>query len=101
VVLYNTEKPTHGKYPLRRLKVNQAEYVQTGRLIRAKDNSNYQRLYSKPKDKDAGIRVDQLVTLKTKKTRKGYPEQLRRVSYFDKERDKRLVFASNLLQRYA
>jgi len=47
------------------------------------------------KDKDAGIRADQIITLKTKKSRKGYPEQLRRVSYFDKERNKRLVFLTN------
>ena len=33
--------------------------------------------------------------LKTKKSRAGYPEQLRRVSYVDKERNKRLVFLSN------
>lgn len=52
-------------------------------------------LYSKPKDKEAGIRADQIITLKTKKSRKGYPEQLRRVSYFDKERNKRLVFLTN------
>ena len=64
-------------------------------VIRAKDNLKFQRLYSKPKDKDAGIRADQVITLKTKKSRKGYPEQLRRVSYFDKERDKRLVFLTN------
>jgi IS4 transposase len=64
-------------------------------VIRAKDNLKFQRLYSKPKDKDAGIRADQIITLKTKKSKKGYPEQLRRVSYFDKERNKRLVFLTN------
>ena len=64
-------------------------------VIRAKDNLKFQRLYSKPKDKDAGVRADQVITLKTKKSRAGYPEQLRRVSYVDKERNKRLVFLSN------
>jgi hypothetical protein len=64
-------------------------------VIRAKDNLKFQRLYSKPKDKDAGVRADQVVTLKTMKSRKGYPEQLRRVSYVDKELNKRLVFLTN------
>ena len=64
-------------------------------VIRAKDNLKFQRLYSKPKDKDAGVRADQIITLKTKKSRAGYPEQLRRVSYVDKERNKRLVFLTN------
>jgi hypothetical protein len=64
-------------------------------VIRAKDNLKFQRLYSKPKDKDAGVRADQVITLKTKKSRAGYPEQLRRVSYVDKERNKRLVFLTN------
>ena len=31
----------------------------------------------------------------TKKSKKGYPERLRRVSYVDKELDKRLVFLTN------
>jgi hypothetical protein len=64
-------------------------------VIRAKDNLKFQRLYSKSKDKDAGVRADQVITLKTKKSRAGYPEQLRRVSYVDKERNKRLVFLTN------
>jgi len=66
-------------------------------VIRAKDNLKFQRLYSKPKDKEAGVRADQIITLKTMKSRKGYPEQLRRVSYVDKERNKRLVFLTNNL----
>ena len=64
-------------------------------VVRAKVNLRYQRLYSSPKDKDAGIRADQVITLATQKAKKGYPEKLRRVSYFDKERDKRLVFLTN------
>jgi transposase len=64
-------------------------------VIRAKDNLKFKRLYSAPKDKEAGIRADQVVTLVTKKSKKGYPERLRRVSYVDKERNKRLVFLTN------
>ena len=64
-------------------------------VIRAKDNLKFKRLYSAPKDKEAGIRADQVITLVTKKSKKGYPERLRRVSYVDKERNKRLVFLTN------
>ena len=64
-------------------------------VIRAKDNLKFKRLYSSPKDKEAGIRADQVITLVTKKSKKGYPERLRRVSYVDKERNKRLVFLTN------
>ena len=64
-------------------------------VVRAKDNLRYQRLYSSPKDKEAGIRADQVITLVTQKSKKGFPEKLRRVSYVDKERNKRLVFLTN------
>ncbi len=64
-------------------------------VVRAKDNLKCKRLYSNPKDKEAGVRADQIITLLTQKSKKGYPERLRRVSYVDKERNKRLVFLTN------
>ena len=64
-------------------------------VVRAKDNLKFQRLYSLQKDKEAGIRADQVITLVTKKSKKGYPERLRRVSYVDKEQNKRFVFLTN------
>ena len=64
-------------------------------VVRAKDNLRYQRLYSSPKDEETGVRADQVIALVTQKSKKGYPERLRRVSYVDKERNKRLVFLTN------
>ena len=64
-------------------------------VIRAKENLKCRRLYSLPKNKVAGVRADQVITLVTHKSKKGYPERLRRVSFVDKERDKRLVFLTN------
>jgi hypothetical protein len=64
-------------------------------VIRGKENLKFKRLYSSPKDKETGIRADQVVELVTQKSKKAYPERLRRVSYYDKERKKRLVFISN------
>jgi hypothetical protein len=64
-------------------------------VVRAKENLKFKRLYSAPKDKESGVRADQVVALVTPKSKKAYPERLRRVSYFDKERKQRLVFLSN------
>ena len=64
-------------------------------VVRAKDNLKCKRLYSNPKDKETGVRADQIITLVTQKSKKRYPEQLRRVSFVDKERNKRLVFLTN------
>jgi hypothetical protein len=64
-------------------------------VIRAKENLKCSRLYSLPKNKEAGVRADQVITLVTQKSKKGYPERLRRVSFIDKERNKRLVFLTN------
>lgn len=64
-------------------------------VVRAKDNLKFKRLYSAPKTVETGVRADQVIALLTPKSKKGYPERLRRVSYFDKERKKRLVFLTN------
>ncbi len=64
-------------------------------VIRAKDNLRYRRLYSADKDKSAGIKADQTIVQITPKSKKDYPEKLRRVSYVDKDRNKHLVFLTN------
>lgn len=64
-------------------------------VVRAKNNLRCQRLYSLPKNKSTGIRADQIITLITPKSKKAYPETLRRVSYIDIEKNKRLVFLTN------
>jgi hypothetical protein len=64
-------------------------------VVRAKDNLRFKRLYSSPKDKEAGIRADQTVALVTYKSKKNYPAKLRRISYVDKKRNKHVVFLTN------
>ena len=64
-------------------------------VIRAKDNLRFKRLYSAPKDQGAGVRADQIIILVTPKSKRDYPEKLRRISYVDKELGKRLVFLTN------
>jgi hypothetical protein len=64
-------------------------------VIRSKSNTDLRRLYSNPVDKDSGVRCDQIVTLEGFYTQKGYPEKLRRIKFYDAQRDKRLSFLTN------
>jgi len=64
-------------------------------IIRAKSNLQFRRLYSHPIDKSTGLRCDQTIALTGINSAEYYPEQLRRVRFFDKETDKNLIFLSN------
>jgi hypothetical protein len=64
-------------------------------VIRAKKNFNCRRLYSCPVDKSTGVQCDQVVVLSGFYAYKAYPEKLRRIRYFDAEKNKRLVFLTN------
>ncbi|MDP3723761.1 MAG: IS4 family transposase [Candidatus Omnitrophota bacterium] len=64
-------------------------------VIRAKRNLQARRLYSHPIDKTTGLQCDQTVLLTGPLTAQHYPDQLRRVRYFDAQLNKRLVFLTN------
>lgn len=64
-------------------------------IIRAKDNLNYERVYSRPVDKTTGVRFDQTIKLMTHKSKKEYPEKLRMVKYYDKDLNKTFHFLTN------
>jgi len=64
-------------------------------VLRAKRNLCCRRVDSRPIDKTTGLRADQTIVLTGRKSRQAYPEPLRRVSYVDAERNKRLVFLTN------
>jgi hypothetical protein len=64
-------------------------------VIRAKANTQLRRLYSRPVDKASGVQCDQIVVLTGFYSKKHYPEKLRRVRFFDMEKNKRLVFLTN------
>lgn len=64
-------------------------------VTRAKKRFDFQRLYSQPVDRTSGVICDQLITLVNPVPRKGYPEKLRRIRYFDSQKDQRLVFLTN------
>jgi hypothetical protein len=64
-------------------------------VIRSKSNTDLRRLYSKPVDKDSGVRCDQIVVLGGFYTNQSYPERLRRIKFYDAQRGKGLTFLTN------
>ncbi len=64
-------------------------------VVRAKTNMQSRWRCSRPVNKSSGIRSDQSIVLTGSRTKTSYPVELRRISYFDKEREKRLVFLTN------
>lgn len=66
-------------------------------IIRAKNNFQYQRIYSHPVDKATGLRSDQTVRLTGFYSSKHFPEHLRRIRFFDKEQDRYFIFLTNNL----
>jgi len=64
-------------------------------VTRAKENMRFKRMYSKTVDKTTGVQSDQISVLETYYSKKDYPEKLRRIKYYDAERNKHLVFITN------
>jgi hypothetical protein len=64
-------------------------------VTRAKRNFRFRYLDSRAHDRTAGIRADQVIRLFGYYSQQGYPERLRRISFFDAEQRKRLVFLTN------
>jgi hypothetical protein len=64
-------------------------------VTRAKKNFDCRRLYSRPVDRTTGVISDQIVSLVNFYPHKYYPDKLRRIRYFDAEKNKRLVFLTN------
>ena len=64
-------------------------------VVRAKSNWRYRRLYSRPVDKQTGLKCDQTVVLTGFYAAKDYPDKLRRVKVTDPETGQQLVFLTN------
>jgi hypothetical protein len=64
-------------------------------VVRTKSNLLLERRYSHPVDKSSGVRSDQTVILSSVESATAYPDPLRKVNYFDAERNKRLKFLTN------
>jgi hypothetical protein len=64
-------------------------------VIRSKRNTQMRRLYSHEVDKSTGLRCDQTIALTGIKTRYQYPDKIRRIKFFDDEKDRSFSFLSN------
>lgn len=64
-------------------------------VVRAKHNLKFRVVESRKIDKQTGLKCDQTIRLKLKKSAKDYPTYLRRVKFYDKENKKMLVLLSN------
>jgi hypothetical protein len=64
-------------------------------VTRAKSNLDYIRRTSHFVDSGAGLRSDQTILLRGPKTSHLYPDPLRRISFFDIEKHRRLIFLTN------
>jgi Domain of unknown function (DUF4372)/Transposase DDE domain len=67
-------------------------------VTRAKKNLDFGRRASRPVNKGTGLRSDQTIILRGPKTALAYPDTLRRISYVDPARARRLVFLTNNFQ---
>jgi len=64
-------------------------------VIRSKINTQKRRLYSHEIDKSTGLRCDQTIVLTGVRTKKQYPDKLRRVKFFDSKKHRSFSFLSN------
>jgi hypothetical protein len=64
-------------------------------VTRAKTNMQSSRLESRPVDASSGVRSDQVVWFRLRKSIEHYPDRLRRISYRDPESGKAFVFLTN------
>lgn len=67
-------------------------------VIRAKNNLQFERIYSSTVDKRTGVGCDQTGYLKGFYSVQGYPEKIRRIKFHDKEQNRTFVFLTNNLQ---
>jgi hypothetical protein len=64
-------------------------------VIRSKSNLRFRRLASRKVEPTTGLRADQTIRLAVIASRKDYPDTLRRVTFYDEEHQKKLVFLTN------
>jgi len=64
-------------------------------VVRAKCNFRFKVIESRKVDKSIGLLCDQTIKLVIYKSKKQYPEKLRRIKYYDSEKDITLVFLTN------
>ena len=64
-------------------------------VLRARDNLNFDRRYSKKVDKQTGVKYDQIGVFAAPRSHSRYPEKIRRIKYYDSETEVEFVFLTN------
>ena len=64
-------------------------------VVRSKNGMCFRRTISREVDKSTGVRCDQSIVLTGVKTKGVYTDELRRISFYDEENSRRLVFLTN------
>ena len=64
-------------------------------VIRSKRNTVFRRLYSHTVDKSTGVHCDQTIVLDGFYTKKSYPDKLRRIKFYDSEKNRKFDFLTN------
>jgi hypothetical protein len=64
-------------------------------ITRPRDNFRFKRVESVAVDKTTGVRCDQIISLVWFYPRKGYPQRLRRVGFYDDQQQRRITFITN------
>jgi IS4 transposase len=67
-------------------------------VVRGKSNLAFIRCETRKIDRDLGLRSDQTIRLKDRRTTLKYPDRLRRIHYYDVEHQKRFIFITNDFQ---
>jgi IS4 transposase len=77
--------------------VRLARFTQAGAffVIRGKSNLKFYVVESRPVDTSSGLRCDQTIRLRGFYSKKGYPQSLRRIRFYDVEQSRSLVFLTN------
>ena len=64
-------------------------------ITRPKKNLQFYLRTSRPVDRSTGVRCDQTIRLTGLRTAQHYPDALRRIAYYDADKDLRLTFLTN------
>jgi len=64
-------------------------------VIRAKENMAFDRVYIHSVHKELGIQVDQTIKFTHQQSQLKYPAHLRRIKFYDREKDKTFIFLTN------
>jgi hypothetical protein len=64
-------------------------------VLRARDNLNFNRMYSKKTEKQSGVKYDQIGVFAAPRSHSRYPEKIRRIKFYDSETEVEFVFLTN------